>query len=401
MRNFNITKPVQPGQTQVKIKRRKDEFQPFYAKVLAVNLTNPDYGIGKIKFEPLERGTEVATVALPASFGIKQYPLVGELVMISPSPDDFSDLVYSIPANAQNNPTTNIVDGYYSQFFIERDDINPLQPYNGDTILEGRHGQSLRFSHFQDINHSWGGQGDIGGAITILSNGQEEAEDGRSFILENVNEDPAILILGERFSLPLEDSSKRDSYEEAIQDGSSFIGNQAILSSDRIYINARENSILLSAQKANIGLSANTVNIDGVSSIRIDAPTYNIQSDTFTATNQTRTVDSSTTTYNYNQFDLNGTNVNINHTRIGLGENAVEPLLQSTEFLADIAALNVSLTSLSTALVGVTALLAALPGGQVPAAALQTAANSVTTQANNLQTKAVAGNYLSSTVFTK
>lgn len=401
MRNFNITKPVQPGQTQIKIKRRKDEFQPFYAKVLAVNLTNPDYGIGKIKFEPLERGTEVASVALPASFGIKQYPLVGELVMISPSPDDFSDLVYSIPANAQNNPTTNIVDGYYSQFFIERDDINPLQPYNGDTILEGRHGQSLRFSHFQDINHSWGGQGDIGGAITILSNGQEEAEDGRSFILENVNEDPAILILGERFSLPLEDSSKRDSYEETIQDGSSFIGNQAILSSDRVYINARENSILLSAQKANIGLSANTVNIDGVSSIRMDAPTYNIQSDTFTATNKSRTIDSQTSTYNYDQFNLTGTNITIDHNRIALGQNAVNPLIQSNELMTDIALLNSNISSLSTALSGVVALLAALPGGQAPAAALQAAATSLQTQASLIQTKASSGTYLSTKAFTE
>lgn len=401
MRNFNINKPITPGQTNTPVKRRKDEFKPFYAKVLAVNLTNPDYEVGKIKFEPIEKGVDIPSVAVPASFGIKQYPLVGELVMIHPSPDDFSDLLYSIPANTQNNPTTNIVDGYFSQFFIERGDINPLQPYNGDTLLEGRHGQSIRFSHFQDVNHSWGGQGDIGGAITILSNGQEETEDGREFILENINQDNAIFILGERFSIPITDNSKRDSYDTDIQSGDSYIGNQALLASDRIYLNAREDSILLSAQNQGIGLSADKINIDGVTSLRIDTPTYNIKTTDTQTVAETLFEEANQATTNYDQYNLNGTNVNLSYDLINLGENATHPLIHSTELVADLGSLTTSLSQLSTALSGVTALLATLPGGQAPATALQTAANNVIAQANTIQTKTTTGNYLSTTVFTK
>lgn len=401
MRNFNINKPITTGQRTAPVKRRKDEFKPFYAKVLAVNLTNPDFEVGKIKFEPIEKGVDIPSVALPASYGIKQYPLVGELVMIHPAPDDFSDLLYSIPANTQNIPTTNIVDGYFSQFSIEREDINPLQPYNGDTILEGRHGQSIRFSHFQDTNHSWGGQGDIGGSITIVSNGQEDTDDGRAYILENINQDNAILVLGERFSIPIEDNSKRDSYETPIEPGNSFIGNQALLASDRLYLNAREDSILLSAQNGNIGLSANSLNLDSISTFEIDSPIYRQKATQLSVQSETETRNANTGTFTYDNLNITGTTTQFSYTNIRLGEGASEPLLHSTELLADVAALTTSLTQLSTALAGVTALLTALPGGQVPAATLQTAANSVITQANTIQTKVGSGNYLSTTVFTK
>jgi hypothetical protein len=400
VRNFNIKKGVVEGQTQSPAKRRKDALQPFFAKVLAINLTNTTYPIGTIKFEVTDKVGETATIASPFSYGLKQYPLVGEFVLIHPSAEDSSDLLYSLPANVQNSPTTNIVDGAYSKFFIEREDINPLQPFNGDTLLEGRHGQSIRFSHIQDPDHSWGGKGGVGSAITFISNGQSQTEDGRDYILEDVN-NTSILVLTEDASLPLEDSSKRDSYEEAPLSADLYKGSQVILSSNRLYLRAAEESILLSAQNNNIGLSANTVNIDGSTSIRLDTPSYYLNADTFSIINQERKIDSETTTYNFTQFDLNGTNVNINHNRIGLGENAAEPLLQSTEFLTDIAALNTSLTQLATALSGVVGLLAALPGGQVPATILQTAATTLTTQANSIQSKAVSGTYLSTTVFSK
>ena len=401
MRNFNIRREVTSGQTDKPVKRKQKDFEPFYAKVLAINLTNIEDGIGKIKFETLDRGNDMATVAMPISMGLKQYPLVGELVLVYPAPDRFSDLQYSLPANAQNSPTTNIVDGYFSQFFLEREDINLLRPFNGDTILEGRHGQSIRFSHFQDNQHSWGGEAGIGRAITIISNGQEVTEDGTTPILENINEDAAIITLVENASMNLSDSSKRDSYEEPITNGSTFLGNQAIIASDRLYLNAREDSILLSAQSSSIGLSGNTLNLDGIDSIRLDAPSYNLQADTFTTTNESRTIDSQTSTYNYDQFNLNGTNITIDHNRIALGQNAVNPLIQSNELMADIALLTTNISTLCTALSGVVGLLSVLPAGQVPAAALQAAATSLQTQASSIQTKASSGTYLSTKAFTE
>lgn len=401
MRNFNINKTVTQGQTQKPIRRRRDIDGIFAAKVLSINLTNTIYPIGSITFEAFEQSNTAAKIAVPFSTGIKQYPVVGELVYIHPSTDDGSELLYSLPSNTQNTPTTNIVDTVYADQFLEREDVNSLLPFNGDILLEGRHGQSIRFSHFQEPNHAWQGSATIGNAVTIISNGQRQTDESLELLLEDVNEDPAILALVEGASLGLLDGSKRDSYQEAELDGSTYVGNQAILASDRLYFNARQNSILLSAQNASIGLSANTVNIDGVTSIRLDAPSYNLQANTFTTTNQDRSVDSQTATYNLDQFNVNGTSVTFDYNRIALGANATHGLIQSTELMADVASLAGNITALSNALTGVVALLTVLPGGQAPAAALQTAAATLSTQATTIQTKASSGAYLSTKAFTE
>ena len=339
-------------------------------------------------------------IAYPINFGTQQLPLLGEMVSLYYN-ETLEKVFYGPSVNIHNFPTHNSPDAIVQEStdYYEPSDINSYALYAGDTIMQGRFGQSIRFS--QSIPNKTPWNGEQGKAAVLISSGQIPTEDGSSLLVEDINRDPSSLYLIEEASINLTDNSKRSSYEEAPQRGRDYLGNQAILASNRVYINAREESILASAQSGSIGLSGNTVNLDGVSSIRLDAPTYNLQADTHTTTNQTRTIDSETSTYNYTQFDLTGTNININHSRIGLGSEAVNPLLQSPEFLTDLAALNVQLTTLSTALTGVTVLLAALPGGQAPAAALQTASTNLITQANSINTKIGSGTYLSTTVFTK
>ena len=342
----------------------------------------------------------ILTNIYPKHYNIQQLPLLGELVEISK--DDFEGRsYYSSPVNIHNFPTHNSPNESVitTSDYIEPTTVNPYRIYTGDTILQGRFGQSIRFSQTIENKTVW--EGSTSNPVTIISNGQTPTEDGAFLLTEDINQDAATLYLVEDTKLPLIDLSKRDSYNQPIESGNEFRGNQAIIASDRLYLNARQDSVLVSAQSGSVGLSGETINIDGISSIRLDAPSYDLNSDTFVATNQERNINSETSTYNFTQFDINGTNVNVNYSRIGLGENAAEPVLQSTEFLTDIAALNLGLTQLATALTGVVGILAVLPGGQVPAAALQAAATTVISQANNIQTKAVSGNYLSTTVFTK
>jgi len=342
----------------------------------------------------------ILTNIYPKHYNIQQLPLLGELVEISK--DDFEGRsYYSSPVNIHNFPTHNSPNESVitTSDYIEPTTVNPYRIYTGDTILQGRFGQSIRFSQTIENKTVW--EGNTSNPVTIISNGQTPTEDGAFLLTEDINQDAATLYLVEDTKLPLIDLSKRDSYNQPIESGNEFRGNQAIIASDRLYLNARQDSVLVSAQSGSVGLSGETINIDGISSIRLDAPSYDLNSDTFTTANQERNINSETSTYNFTQFDINGTNVNVNYSRIGLGENAAEPVLQSTEFLTDIAALNLGLTQLATALTGVVGILAVLPGGQVPAAALQAAATTVISQANNIQTKAVSGNYLSTTVFTK
>lgn len=343
---------------------------------------------------------EILTNVFPRNYGNQQLPLKGELVEIIK--DDFDGrYYYGYSANVHNYPTHNSPNESVitTEDFVEPTSINPYKIFTGDTILQGRFGQSIRLSQSIPDKTPW--QGSIGNSIITISSGQVETEDGSFLITEDLNQDPSSLYLAENITLPLIDESKRASYEEAIVDGSSYGGNQAVLNSDRLYLNAREDSILLSAQSGSIGLSGNTINLDGITSIRLDAPSYNLQANTFTTTNESRTIDSQTSTYNYDQFNLNGTNITIDHSRIALGQNAVHPLIQSNELMADVALLTTNISSLSVALSGVVAVLAVLPGGQAPAAALQAAATSLQTQATSIQTKASSGTYLSTKAFTE
>ena len=143
--------------------------------------------------------------------------------------------------------------------FIESS-IQPLTQNSGDIIRYGRHGQSLRFGN------------NAGNPITILRNGQSKNnESGFIPINENIKNDLASLYLTSnqviKFSLANENFS---SYQTPPITPSSFNLPQVILWSDRVVLNAKSDSVLISAAKS-VGLSSNE-------SINADSPSFNIHS---------------------------------------------------------------------------------------------------------------------------
>mgnify|MGYP003629502549 CR=1 FL=1 len=375
-----------------------------YGKVTETSInTGSVLAEGSIRVTALH-GDDFPNIAYPLGYTIQQLPLLGEMVPLYYN-ETLEKLYYGHPINVHNYPTHNSPDQVVidTPDYEEPSTINPLELFTGDTIIQGRFGQSIRFTQTIPGRNEWSpSDSTLGNPLTIISNGQASTNDGSFLLQESINQDPSSIYLTGNTILPIADDAKRASYGDTPPlDSNTYSGNQIAIKSDRIYLNTREDSILLSAQNSSVGLSGNFLNLDGITSIGLDAPSINTNADTFVTTNQTRTVDSETTTYNYTQFDINGTNLNANYSRIGLGENATDPLLQSAQFLADIATLNVNLTQLATALSGVVALLAVLPGGQAPAALLQTATTTLTAQANTIQTKIGSGTYLSTTVFSK
>ena len=93
------------------------------------------------------------------------------------------------------------------KYFKEKLDIKPLLPYEGDHIVEGRFGNSIRFGSTSRPTGStaipsnyWsdGIKGDIGDPITIIRNGQSYGlEEGRGWVhtIENINLDPSSIYL--------------------------------------------------------------------------------------------------------------------------------------------------------------------------------------------------------------
>ena len=134
-------------------------------------------------------------------------------------------------------------------------EINPLTQNSGDIIRNGRHGQSLRFGN------------NAGKPITILRNGQSKTnEPGFVPISEDIKNDLASLYLTSNqavsFNLSHEEFS---SFKTPPITPSSFNLPQIIVWSDRVVLNAKSDSVLISAAKS-VGLSSNeSINVDSPS----------------------------------------------------------------------------------------------------------------------------------------
>ena len=92
------------------------------------------------------------------------------------------------------------------EYFNERLNIKPLRPYEGDHIIEGRFGNSIRFGATarsksipisQSNNWSAGAKGDIGDPITVIRNGQAEGLDEMGWVptVEDINLDASSIYL--------------------------------------------------------------------------------------------------------------------------------------------------------------------------------------------------------------
>jgi hypothetical protein len=145
-------------------------------------------------------------------------------------------------------------------------------PYMGDSLLEGRHGQSLRFGSTakskSDIKNNWSVAGNNGDPITILRNGQptKVSNEGWIPIVENISQDLTSIYLTSYQKIPFSIANENFvSYTTKPTLPAQFANPQIILNSDRVVINAKTDSVLISGQNS-VGLSSNgSVNIDASS----------------------------------------------------------------------------------------------------------------------------------------
>jgi len=154
-----------------------------------------------------------------------------------------------INLNSPINPSQNT--------FVEKTDIHPLMPFMGDSLLEGRHGQSIRFGSTAKSNsekkNNWSSAGNNGDPITILRNGQPINSSDRGWIpiTEDINNDLSSIYLTSYQKLPFKSKSL-----------SEYSQPQIAINSDRIVINSKKDSIFLNSGK-NIQLSSiDQINIE-------------------------------------------------------------------------------------------------------------------------------------------
>jgi hypothetical protein len=169
-----------------------------------------------------------------------------------------------IELNSPVNPSQNT--------FVEKADIHPLMPYMGDSLLEGRHGQSLRFGSTaksqSEINNNWSTAGTNGDPITILRNGQPTKVSDRGWIpiVENISQDLSSVYLTSYQKIPFSIANENFvSYTTPPTLPAQYTNPQVIINSDRVVINAKNDSVLISGQNS-VGISSNgSVNVDASS----------------------------------------------------------------------------------------------------------------------------------------
>ena len=158
--------------------------------------------------------------------------------------------------------------------FIERGNIHPLLPFEGDRILEGRWGNSIRLgSTVKNTPNTWSSTGTNGDPITIIRNGQgNQTDEGWIPTIEDINNDDASIYLTSTQKVPLEASSTSyNSYSNnPPTTPNQYSGKQVILNSGRLVLNTTEDHLLLSSKQS--------VNINAITNFNVDAPQSVIQS---------------------------------------------------------------------------------------------------------------------------
>lgn len=251
-----------------------------------------------IRYEPInfsieETEEENYPFAYCFNTSIKDIPEVGEIVEIVPAASDSNDIggmgsktYYRGIVNVWNNPNHNArPDKIYSEGeaklgddVIENSEISNLTAFPGDLIIEGRHGNTLRFGGNNSDKNPYTDNSNNGKPFSIFRVGVRTNDDKFLSHIEDVEKDYSSIYLMSDHSIPSANTpnTKQDTYKEddKPQSISSYIGAQALVNSGRIVFTSDKDHILLNSVKS-VGISSNSFNVDSSKYVTLDSPKIN------------------------------------------------------------------------------------------------------------------------------
>ena len=190
--------------------------------VLIVKATNRNiYGIGK--------GEDTYYLPSINIWSHQHHNALPTKASLDESGDSRSDDYKKIEAGAVRQATDGSTDINLGRYFNEQINIKPLLPYEGDYIIEGRYGNSIRFGAtvkndvLSETNVNDWSQGDepIGTPITIIRNGQSSELDEKGWIptIEDINRDDSSIYMtsNQKISSLVVASTNFQSYESEIE----------------------------------------------------------------------------------------------------------------------------------------------------------------------------------------
>jgi hypothetical protein len=265
-------------------------------------------GLGTIEFDLVDAPTppnQLYPIARPVDPSVKSFPLINEIVYVLALPNtnigEFASTKTNyyintigiwnhphhnaFPQNSNILPpsqqkdyvqtelgsvrrvTDQSTEIFLGKTFVERGNIHPLLPFEGDKIVEGRWGNSIRLgSTVKNTPNTWSSTGTNGDPITIIRNGQgNQTEEGWVPTVEDINNDDTSIYFTSTQKIPLEASSINDYFSYKNNPPSKpneYAGKQIILNSGRLVFNTTEDHLLLSSKKS--------INLNAVESINFD-----------------------------------------------------------------------------------------------------------------------------------
>jgi hypothetical protein len=321
---------LKSGQAQYKRQGNNNNFsnqdilKKLEGKVLSARILNIDQsgtssnGTSSVQLlqEVQLGGSDIINGVLPFFPNLKNYPLVNETVLIiglanKEYKNNFNNLTfyYLSPLNLWNSnqtnpipyPTTKVTSNSQGKsyqeveqtgnpnkpletgntvfkpglYFNEDNISNPTFPYEGDYIIDGRFGNSLRFGNtvpngIVPVQNNWSTSGSIGDPITILTNKKHTSQPTFNSITEDINLDGSSAYFTSTQQIPIEVSSQNNylSYTTPPTTPNQYNGEQIILNSGRLLFNSTQDHILLSSKKS--------INLNAVESVNIDAATQTV-----------------------------------------------------------------------------------------------------------------------------
>jgi hypothetical protein len=226
-------------------------------------------------------------IVKPGNINIKKIPLIGEYVLIyksfgpkSTSENwkdqiwyylDVIDIKSSINSNSLPGISTKLTDSELQNISpgktFEFKSVSPLQPYEGDILIEGRFGNSIRFSNTIKtggnyyLNPSWYGTANSDASktdpIIILSN-RPNNKKFREFVVEDIRNDASSLYLTstQRINnLQLGTSDQKNSLSCFWPNESEFSNSQFVGVADRVILKAKTDIAVIDSP---LGIVLNT-----------------------------------------------------------------------------------------------------------------------------------------------
>lgn len=283
--------------------------EPVYARVVSIvnSKEDKDYlefgkveALGGIRYRLIRSSTNeedsgTLPFAYPAYSHMKQVPLLNEIVEIREGitylleSSEYLARTYYLPTvniwnNANHNALPDVNKGETEAFLgegiPERDNLSTLQPFPGDTIIEGRLGNSIRISGYNHPDNKLTTQDNNGDPFIIIKNSKQPSNNVLDTFIEDVNVDDSSIYLTSNHIVPITplytdkkslSTTSKVSYSYVPTQEDKFKGKQLIGKSDRIILQAKTDSILISARQAT-SIAAQSINLDSTQYIGLDSP---------------------------------------------------------------------------------------------------------------------------------